>query len=75
MLMFGVEANPVAHSLKYCLRQWEVAKVKSLMNSNMTLTVLNLHQKTPKGATTKIQVKRIKRGIKIIILFSDNVRQ
>ena len=27
----------------------------------MTLTVLNLHQKTPKGATTKIQVKRYKR--------------
>ena len=35
--------------------QWEVAKVKQLLNSNMTLTVLNLHQKTPKGATTKIQ--------------------
>ena len=34
-------------------------KVKQLMNSNMTLTVLNLHQKTPKGATT-IQVKDIK---------------
>ena len=32
-----------------------------LMNSNMILTVLNLHQKTPKGATTKIQVKRYKR--------------
>ena len=31
-----------------------------LMNSNMTLTVLNLHQKTPKGATTKIQVKTYK---------------
>ena len=29
----------------------------------MTLTVLNLHQKTPKGATTKIQVKRYKRDI------------
>ena len=26
--------------------QWEVVKVKFLMNSNMTLTVLNLHQKT-----------------------------
>ena len=73
MLMCGVEANPVAHSLKYYLSQWEVANVKSLMNSNMTLTVLNLHKKTPKGATTKIQVKRIKRDIKIIILFSDNV--
>ena len=38
--------------------KWEVAKVKPLMNSNMTLTVLNLHQKTPTGATIKIQVKR-----------------
>ena len=41
--------------------QWEVAKVKQLMTSNMTLTALNLHQMTPKGATTKIQVKRYKR--------------
>ena len=31
-------------------------------NSNMTLTVLNLHQKPPKGATTKIQVQRYKRA-------------
>ena len=43
------------------LLQWEVAKVKPLMHSDITLTVLNLHQKTPKGATTKIQVKRYKR--------------
>ena len=28
------------------LLQWEVIKVKFLINSNMTLTVLNLHQKT-----------------------------
>ena len=34
--------------------------------------VLNLHKKTPKGATTKIQVKRINIDIEIIILFSDN---
>ena len=26
--------------------QWEVVKVKFLINSNMTLTVLNLHQET-----------------------------
>ena len=26
--------------------KWEVIKVKFLMNSKMTLTVLNLHQKT-----------------------------
>ena len=28
------------------LLQWEIVKVKFLMNSNMTLTLLNLHQKT-----------------------------
>ena len=48
----------MTHLMQYHLLQWEVAKVKPLMNSNMTLTVLNLHQKTRKGATTKIQVKR-----------------
>ena len=36
-------------------------KSKTLNKYNMTLTVLNLHQKTPKGATTKIQVKRYER--------------
>ena len=46
MLMCGVGAMPVAHLMKFDLLQWEVAKVKFLMNSNMTLTVLNLHQKT-----------------------------
>ena len=52
--------KPVAYLMKYNLLQWEVAKVKPLMNSNMIFTVLNLHQKTPKGAITKIQVKKIK---------------
>ena len=56
MLLCGVRAKPVAHHLL----QWEVAKVKQLMNSNITLTVLNLHQKTPKGAKIKIQVKDIR---------------
>ena len=49
MLMCGVEAQSVAHLMKFCLLQlykWEVMKVKFLINSNMTLTVLNLHQKT-----------------------------
>ena len=32
--------------MKYHLLQWEVVKVKFLMNSNMILTVLKLHQKT-----------------------------
>ena len=57
MLLCGVQAKPVTHLMQYHLLQWEVTKVKQLMNSNMTLTVPNLHQKTPKGATTKIQVK------------------
>ena len=46
MLMYGVGAKSVAHLMKFHLLQWEVVKVKFLMNSNMTLTVLNLHQKT-----------------------------
>ena len=60
MLMCGVAAKPVAHMMKYHLLQWEDATVKPLMNSNMTLTVLNLYEKIPKGATTKIRVKRYK---------------
>ena len=61
VLICGVWAKPVTHMMQYHLLQWEVANVKPLMNSNMTLTVFNLHQKTPKGATTKIQVKRYER--------------
>ena len=38
----------VTRLMKFHLLQWEVVKVKFLMNSNMTLTVLNLHQKTDK---------------------------
>ena len=38
MLLCGVRPKPVAHL--YHLLQWEVAKVKQLMNSNVTLTVL-----------------------------------
>ena len=44
--MCGVGAKSVAHLMKFHLLQWEVIKVKFLTNSNMTLTVLNLHQKT-----------------------------
>ena len=42
--MCGVGAKPVAHLMKSHLLQWEVVKVKFLMNSNKT--VLNLYQKT-----------------------------
>ena len=45
MLMCGVGAKSVAHLMKFYLLQWEVMKVKFLINSNMSLTVLNLHQK------------------------------
>ena len=44
--MCGVGAKSVAHFMKFHLSQWKVIKVKFLINSNMTLTVLNLHQKT-----------------------------
>ena len=40
--MCGVGEKPVAHLMKFHLLQWELAKG----NSNMTLTVLNLHQQT-----------------------------
>ena len=46
MLMCGVGAKSVAHLMNFHLLQWEVVKVKFLMNSNMTLTVLKLHLKT-----------------------------
>ena len=36
----------VIQLMKFHRLQWKVVKVKFLMNSNMTLTVLNLHQKT-----------------------------
>ena len=66
MLLCGFGGKPMAHLMQYHLLQWEGAKLKQLMNSNMTLTVLNLHQKTPKGATNKIRVKRYKRD-KIVL--------
>ena len=46
MLMCGVGAKSVAHLMKFHLLQWEVVKVKFLMNSNMALTVIILYQKT-----------------------------
>ena len=46
MHMCGVGAKSVAHLMEFYLLQWEVMKVEFLINSSMTLTVLNLHQKT-----------------------------
>ena len=49
----------MAHLMKFCLLQWEVMKVKFLINANMTLTVLNLHQTIlkVKVTTTRSKVK------------------
>ena len=47
----------MAHLMKFHLLQWEVVKVKFLMNSNMTLTVLNLHQKTDPRCNKILTVK------------------
>ena len=55
--MCGVGAKSVAHLMKFHLLQWHVVKVKFLMNSNMTLTVLNLHQKTDPRCNKILQVK------------------
>ena len=45
MLMCGVGAKSVAHLMKFHLLQSDVVKVKLLMNSNMTLTMLNSNSK------------------------------
>ena len=63
MLMCGVGAKSVAHLMKFYLLQWEVMKVKFLINSNMTLTVLNLHQKNRlKGATRFNRSRSLQQG-------------
>ena len=43
--MCGVGAKSVAHFMSFHLLQWEVVKVKFLVNCNMALTVPNLHTK------------------------------
>ena len=56
MLMCGVGPKSVVHLMKFHLLQWEVIKVKFLINSNIILTVLNLHQKTdPKVAVFALE--------------------
>ena len=55
--MCGVGAKSVAHLMKFHLLQKEVVKVKFLMNSNMTLTVLNLHQIQPQRCNKILKVK------------------
>ena len=63
MLMCGVGAKSVAHLMKFYLLQWEVMKVKFLINSNMTLTVLNLHKKNRlKGATRFYSSRSLQQG-------------
>ena len=57
MLMCGAGEKSVAHLMKFYLLQWEVMKVKFLINSSMTLTVLNLHQKTDPKVQKILKVK------------------
>ena len=45
------------------------------MNSSVSLTVLNLHQKIPKGATTKIRVKRYKIDIREIKYYQISTKR
>ena len=47
----------MAHLMKFHLLQWEVVKLKFLMNSSKTLTVLNLHQKTDPKVQQILKVK------------------
>ena len=69
MLMCGVGAKSVAHLMKFYLLQWEVTmKVKFLINSNMTLTVLNLHEKTDRKVQQDFQGRhydKVKGQIKV----------
>ena len=51
--MCGVGAKSMAHLMKFHLLQWEVIKVKFLINSNM----LNLHQKTDPKVQQDFKVK------------------
>ena len=46
MLLSEVGAKSVAHLMQYHVLQWEVAKVKWLIDSNMTITGFSIHQKT-----------------------------
>ena len=55
--MCGVGAKSVTHLMKFHPLQWEVVKVKFLMNSNMTLTVLNLHQRQTQSCNKILKVK------------------
>ena len=65
MLICGVGAKPVTHLMQYHLLQWEVAKAQPLMNSNMTLTVLNLHQDTQRW-NNQVSSKKNMRDIREI---------
>ena len=58
----------MAHLMKFHLLQWEIIKVKFLINSNMTLTVLNLHQKKDPGHYDKVK-GQIRVGVKYIEMY------
>ena len=61
--MCGIGAKSVAHLMKFHLLQWEVVKVKFLMNSNMTLICIKRQKQRcnkvlkVKATTTRSKVK------------------
>ena len=63
-IMCGVGAKSVAHFMKFHLLQWEVMKVKFLINFNMTITVLNLHQKVQQDFKLQGHYDKVKGPIK-----------
>ena len=67
MLMCDVGAKSVVHLMKFHLLQSEVVEVKFLMNSNMTLTVLNLHKKQTQRCNKILKVKVTKTRSKVKI--------
>ena len=64
MLMCGVGAKSVAHLMKFYLLQWEVMKVKFLINSNMTLNSAKSASKKNrlKGATRFYRSRSLQQG-------------
>ena len=51
-----------AHLMKFHLLQWEVVKVKFLMNSNDFNSALSASKDRPKGATRFSQLRSLRQG-------------
>ena len=62
MLMCGVGVKPAAHLMKFYLLQWEVMKVKFLINSNISVDSRNF-KKWGRSPTT---TQNVGEGLKIL---------